>query len=156
MKLRVDDKAPDFKLPDQKGNNHSLKDYRGKWVVVYFYPKDDTPGCTKEACAVRDNLPAFKELKAAVLGVSVDSVRSHAKFAEKYGLNFTILADESKKVVNRYGVWAKKNFMGRKYMGTLRTSFLINPSGKIVKIYENVKPEVHAEELLEDLKENEK
>ncbi len=156
MKLRVDDKAPDFKLPDQKGNDHSLKDYRGKWVVVYFYPKDDTPGCTKEACAVRDNLPAFKELKAAVLGVSVDSVRSHAKFAEKYGLNFTILADESKKVVNRYGVWAKKNFMGRKYMGTLRTSFLINPSGKIVKIYENVKPEVHAEELLEDLKENEK
>ena len=156
MKLRVDDKAPDFKLPDQKGNDHSLKDYRGKWVVVYFYPKDDTPGCTKEACAVRDNLPAFKELKAAVLGVSVDSVRSHAKFAEKYGLNFTILADESKKVVNRYGVWTKKNFMGRKYMGTLRTSFLINPSGKIVKIYENVKPEVHAEELLEDLKENEK
>ena len=156
MKLRVDDKAPDFKLPDQKGNDHSLKDYRGKRVVVYFYPKDDTPGCTKEACAVRDNLPAFKKLKVAVLGVSIDSVRSHAKFAEKYGLNFTILADESKKVVNRYGVWAKKNFMGRKYMGTLRTSFLINPSGKIVKIYENVKPEVHAEELLEDLKENEK
>ena len=154
--IRIGQKAPDFSLPDQNGTIHKLSGYLGQWVLIYFYPKDNTPGCTKEACAVRDNLPAFKELKAAVLGVSVDSVRSHAKFAEKYGLNFTILADESKKVVNRYGVWAKKNFMGRKYMGTLRTSFLINPSGKIVKIYENVKPEVHAEELLEDLKENEK
>ena len=153
MKLKVDDNAPDFKLPDQEGKDHSLKDYRGKWVVVYFYPKDDTPGCTKEACTVRDNLPAFRELKATILGISADSVRSHTKFAEKYGLNFTILADEDKKVVNQYGVWAKKAFMGRKYMGILRTSFLINPGGKIIKIYENVKPEVHAEELINDLKE---
>lgn len=154
MKLKVGDKAPDFKLPDQKGNKHSLKDHKGQWVVLYFYPKDDTPGCTKEACMVRDNLPAFKKLKTVVLGISVDSVKSHAKFAEKYNLNFTLLADEDKRVVNKYSLWAKKKFMGREYMGTLRTSFLINPLGKIAKIYENVKPEVHAEELLQDLKEN--
>lgn len=153
MKLKVGDKAPDFKLPDQAGNFHSLKDYRGKWMVVYFYPKDDTSGCTKEACLVRDNMPDFKKLKAAIVGISTDSIKSHSKFAEKYSLNFTILADEGKKVVNQYGVWAKKTFMGKKYMGTLRTSFLIDPAGKIIKIYENVKPEVHAEELINDLKE---
>ena len=119
--------------------------------MVYFYPKDDTPGCTKEACAIRDDIPRFDKLKVKVLGISVDSVKSHKKFAEKYKLPFTLLSDEKKEVVKKYGVWQKKKFMGREYMGTLRTSFLIDPAGKIAKIYESVKPEVHAEEVLKDL-----
>ncbi len=151
--LKINSKAPDFKLPDQNGKEHSLKEYRGKWVLLYFYPKDDTPGCTKEACAIRDSLPDFKKLKITVLGVSVDSVKSHKKFSEKHSLPFTLLADEDKAVVKKYGVWAKKKFIGREYMGTLRTSFLIDPFGKIAKIYENVKPEIHAEEVLRDFKE---
>lgn len=149
---KVNQKAPDLKLPDQDGKTHSLTDYKGKWVLLYFYPKDDTPGCTKEACSIRDAFPDFRKLKAVVLGVSSDSVKSHKKFVEKYELPFTILADEDKKVVNSYGVWAKKKFMGREYMGTLRTSFLIDPAGKVAKIYEKVKPELHAQEVLEDLK----
>ena len=152
MKLKPNQKAPIFKLPDQDGKIHSLEDYKGKWVLLYFYPKDDTPGCTKEACAIRDSFPDFKKLKITVLGVSTDSVKSHGKFVEKYKLPFTLLSDESKSLVEKYGVWAKKKFMGREYMGTLRTSFLINPEGKIAKIYENVKPEIHAEEVLEDTK----
>lgn len=131
---------------------HTLKEYRGKWVVLYFYPKDDTPGCTVEACQFRDNFPKFKRSKAVVLGVSVDPVKKHAKFAAKYELPFTLLADEEKEVVNLYGVWAKKKFMGREYMGILRTSFLINPQGKIAKVYESVKPETHAEEVLADIR----
>ncbi|KKT86822.1 MAG: Alkyl hydroperoxide reductase/ Thiol specific antioxidant/ Mal allergen [Microgenomates group bacterium GW2011_GWA1_Microgenomates_45_10] len=152
MKLKIKSKAPEFKLSDQDGKAHSLKDYKDKWVLLYFYPKDDTPGCTKEACSIRDNLPDFKKLKISVLGVSVDSVKSHKKFAGKYSLPFTLLADEKKEVVKKYGVWAKKKFMGREYMGTMRTSFLINPAGKIAKIYENVKPELHVEEVLKDFK----
>ena len=152
MKLRVGQVSPDFKLLDQNGKNHTLSAYRGKWVLLYFYPKDDTPGCTKEACGIRDVFPQFGKLKAVVLGVSVDSVKSHKKFVQKHKLPFTLLADEDKKAVKQYGVWAKKKMMGREYMGTLRTSFLINPQGKIVKIYQNVKPEQHAEEVLADLK----
>ena len=171
MKLKIEQSAPDFTLPDQEGKKHKLSDYKDGWVLIYFYPKDDTPGCTKEACSIRDNFPKFKKLKAIVLGISVDSVKSHNKFAEKYKLPFILLADEDKRVVKKYGVWAKKKFMGRqkslvgtripkgalaadgkpiprKYMGTLRTSFLINPMGKIAKIYEKVNPEVHAEEVL--------
>jgi peroxiredoxin Q/BCP len=143
--------APDFTLPDQNGNMHSLSDYQSQWVLLYFYPKDDTTGCTKEACAIRDSFPNFRKLKINVLGVSVDSVKSHKKFEEKYELPFTLLADEEKKVVNLYGVWGDKKFMGREYKGTLRTSFLIDPKGRIAKIYENVKPEVHAEKVLNDL-----
>lgn len=143
MKLKVGDSAPDFK---------ELAAGRGQWVLAYFYPKDDTPGCTKEACAIRDNFPSFKKLKVVVLGVSVDSEKSHGKFIEKYDLPFALVSDESKEIVNAYGVWAKKKFMGREYMGTLRTSFLIDPKGKIAKIYEGVKPEIHAEEVLADLK----
>ena len=143
--------APDFTLPDQNGNMHSLSDYQSQWVLLYFYPKDDTAGCTKEACAIRDSFPNFRKLKINVLGVSVDSVKSHKKFEEKYELPFTLLADEEKKVVNLYGVWGDKKFMGREYKGTLRTSFLIDPKGRIAKIYENVKPEVHAEKVLNDL-----
>jgi thioredoxin-dependent peroxiredoxin len=145
--------AHDFTLPDQDGAEHTLSDYRGQWVLIYFYPKDDTPGCTKQACTIRDSFPTFKKLKIKVLGISVDSVKSHKKFSEKYELPFTILADEDKKVVNAYGVWAKKKFMGREYMGTLRTSFLVDPKGKIAKVYENVNPEKHADEVLKDLKE---
>jgi len=152
MKLKVKQKAPDFKLSDQNGKQNRLSEYLGQWVLVYFYPKDDTPGCTKEACSIRDNFPKFKKLKIIVLGISVDSFKSHAKFAKKYHLPFTLLADEDKKVVKKYGVWVKKKFMGKEYMETLRTSFLINPKGKIAKIYENVNPEIHIEEVLKDLK----
>lgn len=151
MKLKIGQSAPNFTLPDQNGKDHKLSDYKGSWVLVYFYPKDDTPGCTKEACSIRDNFPKFKKSKAIVLGVSVDSVKSHAKFAEKYDLPFILLSDEDKKVVKKYGVWAKKKFMGKEYMGTVRTSFLIDPAGKIAKIYEKVNPETHAEEVLKDL-----
>jgi peroxiredoxin Q/BCP len=144
--------APDFTLPDQDGKEHTLSDYRGQWVLLYFYPKDDTAGCTTEACGIRDEFPAFGKLQVKVLGVSIDSVQSHKKFAEKYDLPFTLLADEEKSVVNQYGVWGKKTYMGREYDGTFRTSFLINPTGKIARIYENVKPEIHAAAVLEDLK----
>lgn len=152
MSLKIGQAAPTFTLPDQDGNEHSLKDYQREWVVLYFYPKDDTPGCTKEACAFRDNLPKFKKIKAHVFGVSVDSVKKHQKFVEKFSLPFTLLSDEKKEVVEKYQVWAKKKFMGREYMGTLRMTFLIDPKGKIAKIYEEVKPETHAEEILSDLK----
>lgn len=150
--LSVGAKAPLWTLPDQTGASHSLASYKGQWIVLYFYPKDDTPGCTKEACSFRDNLPKFKKTKALVFGVSIDPVKKHAKFVEKFSLTFPLLADEDKKVVEAYGVWAKKKFMGREYMGILRTTFLINPEGKIAKIYANVKPETHAEEVLADLK----
>ena len=151
-KLNTGDTAPDFTLPDQDGKNHKLSNYRGEWCLVYFYPKDDTTGCTKEACAIRDMMPDFKKLKLQIFGISIDSVKSHKKFEEKYDLPFTLLSDEDKKVVTKYGVFGKKKFMGREYMGTFRTSFLINPKGKIAKIYEKVNPEIHAKELFDDLK----
>jgi peroxiredoxin Q/BCP len=152
MKLRVGEQAPVFVLPDQNGKQHPLLAYRKKWTLIYFYPKDDTPGCTKEACVIADNYSKFKKIKANVLGISIDSVKSHDKFVNKYKLPFTLLSDEDKKVVRAYGVWGKKKFMGREYMGTKRMSFLIKLQGKIAKIYENVKPEEHAEEVLMDLK----
>ncbi|MCX7589981.1 MAG: thioredoxin-dependent thiol peroxidase [Patescibacteria group bacterium] len=152
MKLEINQKAPDFKLPDQDGKIHKLSDYKGKWVLIYFYPKDDTPGCTKEACEIRDNFLNFQKLNIVVLGISVDSVDSHKKFAQKYNLPFILLSDSKKEVVKKYGVWAKKKFMGKEYEGTLRTSFLINPQGKIEKIYENVKPEKHAKDVLNNFK----
>ena len=151
MKLKKGDKAPEITLPDQDGKEHTLSGYRGEWVLIYFYPKDDTPGCTKEACAIRDDFDNFGKLSLKVLGISADSVKSHKKFALKYELPFTLLADEEKKTVNDYGVWAEKKFMGRKYMGILRSSFLVNPSGKIAKIYEEVKPPTHALEVIADL-----
>ncbi len=150
--INIGDKAPDFTLPDQNGKTHSLKDEAGKWVLIYFYPKDDTPGCTVEACQLRDNFPAFKKLGVTVFGVSIDPIKKHAKFADKYNLPFTLLADEEKTMVTAYGVWGKKKFMGREYMGIKRWSFLIDPNGKIAKIYEDVKPKLHAEEVLIDLK----
>ena len=148
MKLKVGTKAPEFSLPDQNGKVHSLADYRGKWILLYFYPKDNTTGCTKEACAIRDNFKGFKDTKTVVLGVSVDSVASHKKFEEKYKLPFTLLADDKKEVVKIYGVWGKKKFMGREYMGIKRQSFLIDPKGNVAKIYEEIGPAEHAEEVL--------
>jgi len=150
--IELGNNAPDFTLQDQEGKEHTLSAYQGKYVLLYFYPKDDTPGCTKEACAIRDAFPDFKKVNAVVFGISADTVASHKKFAEKYTLPFTLLADPEKKAVNAYDVWGTKKFMGREYEGVFRSSFLISPEGKIVKIYENVKPEVHAAEVLEDIR----
>lgn len=144
--------APDFTLLNQEGNSHTLSDYRGKWVLLYFYPKDDTPGCTIEACTIRDQFKDFTSIGAVVLGISTDSVASHKKFATTYELPFTLLADVNKEVVGAYGVFGEKKFMGKTYMGTSRTSFLIDPSGNIAKVYEKVKPELHAAEVIVDLK----
>ena len=152
MKIKEKGVAPDFKAMDQDGKSHTLSQYKGEWVLLYFYPKDDTPGCTKEAVCIAHMWPNFKKLKIKVFGVSVQNQKSHKKFAEKYDLPFTLLVDEDKKIVSKYGVWAKKKFMGREYMGTLRQSFLIDPKGKVAKIYKDVKPEMHAEEVLEDVK----
>src|SRR3989344_6248561 len=131
-------KAPDFTLPDQDGKIHSLLDFRGKWLIVYFYPKDDTPGCTKEACAFRDSLEEFKKKGVAIVGISKDTVASHKKFADKFSLPFPVLADPERKTIGAYGAWGKKSFAGREYMGTLRNTYLINPKGDIVKTYEKV------------------
>ncbi|HEY0220635.1 MAG TPA: thioredoxin-dependent thiol peroxidase [Candidatus Paceibacterota bacterium] len=151
-KLEEGSKAPDFKALDQNGKSHKLSDYMGKWILLYFYPKDDTPGCTKEACSIRDSWPDFKKLKLEVFGISIQDEKSHKKFSEKYDLPFTLLVDDDKKIVEKYGVWAEKSMYGRKYMGTLRNSYLVNPKGKIEKIYQKVNPVSHVEEVLEDLK----
>ncbi len=145
--------APDFILPDQEGIKHTLSLYKGKWVLLYFYPKDNTPGCTIEACTIRDQFKNFEDIGAVVLGVSTDSVESHKKFKETYAIPFNLLSDKNKEVVGRYGVFGERKFMGRTYMGISRTSFLINPEGEIVKMYEKVKPAKHATEVLEDLSE---
>jgi peroxiredoxin Q/BCP len=148
LKLKEGDKAPDFTGTATDGREVSLSDFKGKNVVLYFYPRDDTPGCTKESCAFRDVFSAFKEKGAVILGVSIDSIKSHAKFTEKYKLPFPLLADEDKKIVQAYGVWGQKSFLGRKYMGTHRVTFLIGKDGRIMKIWPKVKPEVHAREVL--------
>lgn len=153
MKLKQGDTAPNFSLPDQDGKTHALKDYRGQWVLLYFYPKDMTPGCTVEACKLRDNYPDFEKIDAVVFGVSADSVARHKKMVEKHNLPFSLLADEEKEMLKAYGVWAKKKMFGREYMGILRNSYLVDPKGKIAKVYEKVKPAVHAKEVLHDLAE---
>lgn len=150
MKLKINQKAPDFKLPDQDGKIHKLSDYKGKWVLIYFYPKDNTPGCTKEACEIRDNFSSFQNLNIVVLGISADSIESHKKFKNKYNLPFVLLSDSKKEVAEKYDVLWQKKFMGKTINVVLRKSFLINPQGKIEKIYEDVKPEKHAKEVLED------
>lgn len=151
--LKISSLAPNFKLPDQSGKVHQLADYRGKWLLLYFYPKDNTPGCTVEACSLRDSWADFGKLNASVLGVSADSVTSHRKFADKFSLSFPILADEDKFMIRRYGVLAEKSMFGKTFLGIKRSSFLINPEGKIAKIYEKVKPNEHASEVLKDLRE---
>lgn len=146
--------APDFLLQDQDGVTHSLADYAGKWLVLYFYPKDDTPGCTTEACSFRDERKAIQQFgKADVVGVSKDSVRSHKKFVEKYGLSFTLLSDPEHKTIEAYGSWKPKKFMGREYLGTNRDTFIISPDGKIVKEYRGVDPKSHATQIIAGLKE---
>lgn len=140
--------APGFSSPTNGGGAISLAELKGKNVVLYFYPRDDTPGCTKEACAFRDQFAAFKKRGAVVLGVSVDPVKSHDKFVEKFKLPFPLLADVDRKIVEAYGVWGQKAFMGRKYMGIHRVTFLIGPDGRIKKIWPKVKPEEHADEVL--------
>ncbi len=144
-------KAPDFKVKDNSGKEVSLKDYAGKRVILYFYPKDDTPGCTVEACGFRDEYAVFKKKGAVVLGVSPDDEKRHTKFIEKFKLPFTLLADTDKEICSKYGVWVKKSMYGREYMGVARTTFLIGKDGKIEKIYEKVKPAEHTAEILEYL-----
>jgi peroxiredoxin Q/BCP len=148
LTLKEGDPAPDFSAPGSGGANVSLADFRGRTVILYFYPKDDTPGCTKEACAFRDHFAAFKKKGAVILGVSVDPVKAHDKFAQKFKLPFTLVADVDKKIVAAYGVYGEKTFMGRKYQGTYRVTFLIGPDGRIQKIWPLVKPEEHAAEVL--------
>ena len=150
-KLNVGDVAPKFSLPDQNGVVRIVEEFSGKWLLIYFYPKDNTPGCTTEACEIRDAWGEFKKTGAEVVGISTDSVESHKKFGGKHSLPFTILSDTEKKVVEAYGVWGMKSFMGKTFMGIRRTSFLIDPRGKIAKIYENVKPAEHAKEVLRDI-----
>lgn len=149
--IKEGNKAPTFSLPDSNGKKISLKDFLGKKVVLYFYPKDMTSGCTKEACDFRDSHPDFKKLKAVVLGVSPDSIDSHKKFSEKYELPFTLLSDESKNVLEKYGVWKEKSMYGRKYMGVERTTIIIDENGKIRKIFPKVKVNGHVEEVLKEL-----
>jgi peroxiredoxin Q/BCP len=148
LKLKEGDVAPAFTAATNGGGSVSLADFKGKQVVLYFYPRDDTPGCTKEACGFRDAFAEFRKKNAVVLGVSVDPVKSHDKFVAKFKLPFTLLADEDKHIVESYGVWGQKSFMGRKYMGIHRVTFLIGPEGRIKKIWPLVKPEEHTDEVL--------
>jgi peroxiredoxin Q/BCP len=149
--LTIGSMAPDFSLEGDDGNKHSLKEFRGKKIVLYFYPKDDTSGCTKESCSFRDNLSSIKGKGAVVLGVSADGTGSHRKFVSKYDLNFPLLSDESKSVLETYGVWKLKSFMGRKYMGIERTTIIIDEKGKISHIFPKVKVDGHTEEVLNAL-----
>ncbi len=148
LKLQEGDKAPVFSASTNGGGKVSLADFKGKPVILYFYPRDDTPGCTKEACGFREKYAAFQKQGAVVLGVSVDPVKAHDKFVAKFKLPFPLLADEDKKIVLDYGVWGLKSFMGRKYEGVHRVTFLIGPDGRIKKIWPQVKPEEHAAEVL--------
>ena len=149
--LEVGTQAPDFTLPDQNGNRHSLSDYRGKEVILYFYPKDNTPGCTKQACGFAERYPQFIEKGAVVLGISKDSVASHKKFEEKYGLPFTILSDPELVAIQAYDVWQEKKNYGETYMGVVRTTYLIDEEGKIAKAFDKVKAADNPEQMLGEL-----
>jgi peroxiredoxin Q/BCP len=153
MELKIGQKAPDFNVMNNKGENVKLSDLKGKKVVLYFYPKDDTPGCTTEACAFRDGIGQIKKRGAVVLGVSADSVDSHKKFIDKFDLNFPLLADTDKKMVEAYGTWKEKSMYGKKYMGIERTTFIIDEQGKISHIFPKVKVNEHYDKVLEALKE---
>ncbi len=150
--MKVNSKAPEFTLPDQNGEPIALKDYRGKWVVLYFYPRADTPGCTIEACEFRDRYKKIEKAGAVVFGISPDTSKAQKKFEEKFDLPFTLLADDEKKVAEAYGVFVEKNMYGKKVMGVARTTFIIGPDGKIAHIFEKVKPEGHADEVMACLK----
>ena len=156
LNVNINDKAPEFTLPDQNGKEISLKDFRGKYVVLYFYPRADTPGCTVEACEFRDSYRKIQNTGAVILGISPDQPKAQKKFEEKYSLPFTLLGDADKKVGNAFGVIQEKNMYGKKVMGVARTTFIIGPDGKIMHIFHKVKPEGHAEEVLAYLKEAQK
>ena len=149
--LKINSKAPEFVIPSTKNNKYSLKDSLGKYVVLYFYPKDDTTGCTIETNDFNKLLPKFKKLDSEVYGVSKDSLKSHDKFRDKYKIKFDLLADEEIKVLKKYKVWGKKKFMGREFMGIIRSTYLIDKKGKILKVWDNVKVKDHAKEVLETL-----
>jgi thioredoxin-dependent peroxiredoxin len=146
--------APEFTLQDDTGQSRSLSDFRGQPLVLYFYPKDDTPGCTTEACNFRDDYSAYQQAGVTILGISPDTVKSHVKFKAKFGLPFPLLADVDHKVCELYGVWGPKKLMGREYDGVYRTTFIIDAQGKIAQVFENVKPPEHSVEVLEALKGN--
>lgn len=148
MTLKVGQKAPEFQAQDDAGRPVSLADFRGKKVVLYFYPRDDTPGCTREACAFRDGLARIKRKGAVVLGVSADSVPSHQRFRDKYKLSFPLLSDPEKKIVQAYGVWKEKSLYGKRYMGLERTTFVIDEEGRITRVFPKVKVDGHCEEVL--------
>jgi thioredoxin-dependent peroxiredoxin len=148
MTITENSSAPDFTLSDENGTSRSLSSYRGQAVVLYFYPKDDTPGCTTEACNFRDSYSDYQKAGVTILGVSPNSPKSHTAFKEKYHLPFTLLADEDHKVCELYGVWGRKKYMGKEYDGVFRTTFVIDAAGKIIKVFENVKPAEHALEVL--------
>ena len=151
MNLNIGDKAPDFNLRDQNGNNISLSSLKGKRVILYFYPKDDTPGCTVEACNFRDDFSLYTDSDSVILGVSPDGEQSHQKFIKKFDLPFSLLCDEDHSVAEIYGAWGEKNMYGRKYMGIIRTTVQIDKDGTIEKVYEKVKPKNHSKEILETL-----
>lgn len=144
-------RANDFNLQDQNADYHKLSDYKGKWLLIYFYPKDDTPGCTKEACNFRDAIAEFTKRGVIILGISKDSIESHKKFADKYKLNFTLLSDPDHLVIESYGAWGTNKFMGKEFTGTKRNSYIINPIGEIAKEYQNVNPLSHFTQILTDL-----
>jgi peroxiredoxin Q/BCP len=148
MPISANIPAPDFALQDDTGTTRKLSDLRGRPVILYFYPADDTPGCTKEACNFRDDYSQYQNANVTILGVSPDSVASHAKFKAKYGLPFPLLADEGHKICDAYGVWGPKKMMGREYQGVLRTTFLIDANGRIAQVFENVRPAEHSTEVL--------
>ena len=152
MPLERGTPAPDFELPDDTGTPRKLSDFRGKPVILYFYPKDDTPGCTKEACNFRDDYSAYQNTSVIILGVSADSPESHAKFKAKFQLPFPLLADEDHAVCDAFGVWGPKKFMGKSYEGILRTTFLIDADGTVAHVFENVRPAEHSAEVLEAIR----
>lgn len=148
MAISAGSQAPDFTLSDDEGRMHTLSDYRGKPVVLYFYPKDNTSGCTKEACGFRDDYSAYQDVGVTILGISPDSPKSHANFRAKYELPFTLLADPDREVIKMYGAWGLKKLYGREYEGVMRTTFLIGEDGNILKVFEKVKPANHSAEIL--------
>jgi len=150
--IKENTKAPDFTLPSTNGENQKLKDLLGKYVVIYFYPKDDTPGCTIETNDFNKLYPKFEKLNCEIFGISKDTIKSHDKFREKFKIKFDLLSDEQIKILKKYKVWGKKKFMGREFMGIIRSTFLIDKKGKIIKVWDNVKVKDHAKEVLETLK----
>jgi len=151
MVLSIGQQAPEFELTDNEGNPHKLADYRGQTIVVYFYPKDDTPGCTKEACSFRDTYADFRQAGVEIIGISPDNEKSHSRFIQKFELPFTLLSDPDHQVCEAFGVWGLKKYMGREYQGVHRTTFIIDPDGVIKRVFENVKPADHSQEVLAEV-----